>query len=74
MTGSVSENTNNPAPPPAPSTPVPPPVLPPVLSTPAPSPTISVPSSSWAHPVGFSTVISVVTSLISIIFIWLPFY
>ncbi|KAF3332224.1 aspartic proteinase-like protein 1 [Carex littledalei] len=67
---SDSENTNKPAPPPAPSTPVPPPVP----STPAPSPTIPVPSRSQANPVGCSTVISVLTSLISITLMWLPFY
>ncbi|XP_078161146.1 aspartyl protease family protein 1-like isoform X1 [Carex rostrata] len=67
---SDSKNTNKPAPPPAPSTPVPPPVP----STLAPSPAISVPSKSWAHPVGPSTVISVVTSFLLITLMWLPFY
>lgn len=67
MIGSDSEKqyTASPAPAPAASTPD--------LSTSAPSPQIE-PNRAWSHPVGRSSVISALTSLISITLMWLPFH
>ncbi|XP_078161149.1 aspartyl protease family protein 1-like [Carex rostrata] len=80
------EITDTPAPP-VRSTPVPPPARStpaPLLSPSAPAPPLApsttappailIPSRAWAHPIGLSTIISVVTSLLLINLMWLPFY